>query len=98
MPSTSYSTPAVTRATSGSMNSGMPGVVCRAMAVHTLRMLSSGTPRLCRKRRASVAGLQAAEPVDPARVVVDEVGGGLTYQLRGLRGQLGVGYGHSRGV
>jgi|SRR5450755_4265990 hypothetical protein len=28
MPSTSYSTPAVSRATSGSMNSGMPGVVC----------------------------------------------------------------------
>ena len=36
--------PAVTRATSGSMNSGMPGVVCRAMAVQTRRMLSSGTP------------------------------------------------------
>ena len=33
----------------------MPGVVCRAMAVQTRRMLSSGTPWPCRKRRASSA-------------------------------------------
>ena len=35
MPSTSYSTPAVTSATSGSMNSGTPGAVCSAMAFHS---------------------------------------------------------------
>src|SRR5882757_3424413 len=53
MPSTSYSTPAVSSATSGSMNSGMPGVVCSAMAVHTRRMLSSGTP--CPRRKSLAA-------------------------------------------
>ena len=54
-PCTSCSTPAVRSATSGSMCSGTPGVVCSAIAVHTRRMLPSGTPRAWRKRRASSA-------------------------------------------
>src|ERR1700734_98790 len=70
MPSTSYSTPAVTSATSGSMNSGMPGVVCSAMAVHTRRMLSSGTPWPCRKWRG-VAGLVGAVHLEAAAAIAE---------------------------
>ncbi len=55
MPRTSYSTPAVTSATSGSMCAGMPGVVCRAIAVQTRRTLSSGSPYPRRKPRAASA-------------------------------------------
>ena len=40
MPSTSVSTPAVTRAISGSRNSGTPGVVCRAMLSQTRARLA----------------------------------------------------------
>ena len=48
MPSTSISTPAVTRATTGCMCTGMPGVVCSAIAVQTRSM----------SRRRDVVGLQ----------------------------------------
>ncbi|SLC25149.1 Uncharacterised protein [Mycobacteroides abscessus subsp. abscessus] len=44
IPSTSVSTPAVTKAISGSNREGISGVVCRAMPSHTVRMSVSSTP------------------------------------------------------
>src|ERR1700730_13525138 len=44
MPSTSISTPAVTSAMTGCMCCGMPGVVCSAIAVHTVSMSCGAMP------------------------------------------------------
>src|ERR1700742_3064618 len=55
MPSTSVSTPAVTKAISAPRNSGIPGVVCKAMPSHTLSASLLSTPRSSRKSRAAFA-------------------------------------------
>jgi hypothetical protein len=47
--------------------------------------------------QATVAALQAPEPVHPARVIVDQLGGGVAYECGGLRSELGVRYGNARG-
>src|SRR5882672_10111658 len=54
-PSTSISTPAVTRATTGCMCCGMPGVVCKAIAVQTVSISCCAMPWLRRKSRATFA-------------------------------------------
>src|SRR5205085_11429956 len=46
IPSTSISTPDVTSATSGFLCSGMPGVVCSAIASQTISTEASGIPSL----------------------------------------------------
>jgi hypothetical protein len=52
---TSYSTPAVTRATSGTLCSGIRGVVWSAIASRTIRSASPLTPCARRKSRAALA-------------------------------------------
>ena len=42
--------------------------------------------------QAAVAALQAAEPVHPARVMVDQLGGGVAYEFGGLCSELRVRY------
>src|SRR5580692_4097615 len=54
-PSTSISTPAVTSATTGCMCCGMPGVVCSAIAVHTVSISCCDIPCPRRKSRAAFA-------------------------------------------
>src|SRR5882757_694764 len=43
---------------------------------------------------ASVATLHTAEPEDPAGMVVDQIGGGIAYQVCGIASQFGVGDRH----
>src|SRR6202171_1955004 len=43
--------------------------------------------------QAAVAALQAAEPVHPAGVMVDQLGGGVAYELGGLHSELRIWYG-----
>src|SRR5438128_1925311 len=47
--------------------------------------------------QAAVAALQAAEPVHPAGVMVDQLGSGVAYQFGGLCSELRVRYGDARG-
>src|ERR1700733_12611314 len=54
-PTTSTSTPACSKATSGARNSGTPGVVCRAMPSHTVSASASSKPWAARKSRAALA-------------------------------------------
>jgi hypothetical protein len=52
------------------MNSGTPGVVCRAIAVHTRRMLSSGTPCPCRKTAGLVDAVHLEAPPTATELLV----------------------------
>ena len=57
----------------------------------------SNVEQLRIEAQTTVAALQAPEPVHPAGVIVDQLIGGIAYQLGGLSGELCVWHGHARG-